>query len=65
MATQTISGDLTDEVAALAATTGGSTSKGITVIIDDAKVLNAHEASVLLSRLARRIREIGTWPITS
>lgn len=65
MATQTISGDLTDEVSAIAATTGGATSKGITVIIDDAKVLNSHEASVLLSRLARRIREIGAWPIAS
>ena len=65
MATQTISGDLTDEVTALAASAGGTTSKGMTVIIDDAKIQNAHEASVLLSRLARRVREIGTWPIAS
>ena len=65
MATQTIKGDLTDEVSALAASTGGATTTGISVIIDDAKIKNAHEASVLLSRLARRIREIGTWPIAS
>jgi len=65
MATQTIKGDLSDEVETLAATAGGTTTTGITVVIDDAKITNAHEASVLLSRLARRIREIGTWPIAS
>lgn len=62
MGTFTITGDLNTLPETYTAASGGSTSTGITVIIDDAKVVNKLEASQVLRAAEQAILSGVVYP---
>tara|TARA_Y100001963_G_scaffold152610_1_gene237791 strand:+ start:1145 stop:1354 length:210 start_codon:yes stop_codon:yes gene_type:complete len=62
MGTYTITGNVNTQPETYADADGGSTSTGITVIIDDAKVTNKLEASQVLRAVEARILSDSVYP---
>ena len=62
MGTFTITGNVNTLPEAYTAADGGSTSTGITVIIDDAKVVNKLEASQVLRAAEQAILSGSVYP---
>jgi len=62
MGTFTITGDVNTLPETYGASDGGSTSNGITVIIDDAKVVNKLEASQVLRAVEQAILSGTVYP---
>jgi hypothetical protein len=62
MGTYTVTGDVNTLPEVYADTSGGSTSTGVTIIIDDAKVVNKLEASQVLRAAEARILSDPVYP---
>lgn len=62
MGTFTISGDVNARAETYTQASGGSSSKGITVIVDDAKVVNQLEFVQVLRSIERNVLSDAVYP---
>jgi len=62
MGTYTVTGDVNTLPEVYADADGGTSSTGVTVIIDDAKVVNKLEASQVLRAVEARILSDSVYP---
>ena len=62
MGTFTITGDVNTRSATSSQADGGSTSSGITVIVDDAKVTNKLEFSQVIRSVERNVLSDSVYP---